>query len=77
MTDAAQDSHPWISKWLAAVHTGSATMSQRARSTIDRHGGPEAVIAAARERGLHLVELTDDKGTLLVAASVHPFTTFC
>jgi hypothetical protein len=36
-----------------------------------------AAIATAQVRGVHLVELTDDKGVLLVAASRHPFTSLC
>jgi len=39
--------------------------------------GLPAAIAAAEARDLHLVELTDDKGKLLVAASRHPFSALC
>ena len=67
----------WLAKWLDAVQQGSATMSQRARTAIDRHGGLPAAIAAAEARDVHLVELTDDKGKLLVAASRHPFRSLC
>lgn len=69
--------HQWIADWIDAVQSGEATMSQRARSSIDAHGGLDAVIEAARARGVHLVQLTDDKGKLLVAASREPFTTLC
>ncbi|TPW30458.1 DUF5996 family protein [Pararhizobium mangrovi] len=67
----------WLEKWLDAVRDGDATMSQRARSAIERHGGLECATAAARCRGLHLVELTDDKGNVLVAASRHAFRSLC
>lgn len=67
----------WIATWLDAVQDGRATMSQRSRSSIDRHGGLEAIVAAARERDVHLAELTDDKGNLLVAASRHPIRSLC
>lgn len=52
-------------------------MSQRARSAIDAHGGIEAAVAIARANGVHLVELTDDKGKLLVAANREPFRALC
>lgn len=67
----------WLAKWLDGVRDGSATMSQRARSSIEQNGGLRAAIAAATARGVHLVELTDDKGNQLVAASRHQFTTLC
>ncbi len=67
----------WIAQWLDAVAAGSATMSQRARSSIDAHGGIEPVIAAAKARGVHLLQLTDDRGKVLVAASRDAFETLC
>ena len=74
MTDANAS---WVANWLDGVAAGSATMTQRARSSIDAHGGIEAVVAAARLRSVHLVQLTGDKGKLLVAASLEPFETLC
>ena len=56
------DHQEWIATWLDAVRDGRATMSQRARSSVDMHGGLEQVTIAARSRGVHLLELTDDKG---------------
>jgi hypothetical protein len=67
----------WTNGWLEAVAAGEATMSQRKRSSIDAHGGLDAAIAAARAKGVHLVQLTDDKGDVLVAASREPFETLC
>ena len=67
----------WIAVWLDAVQNGNASMSQRLRSSIDKNGGLEEVIAAAKQREVHLAELTDDKGNLLVAASRHPFRSLC
>ena len=52
-------------------------MSQRARSSIDSNGGINAAIEAAEARGVHLVELTDDKGQRIVATSRHPFNPLC
>jgi hypothetical protein len=40
-----------LAKWLDAVQEGSATMSQRARSAIDKHGGLPAAIS-----GVSIVE---------------------
>ena len=71
------DHQAWIATWLDAVRDGRATMSQRTRSSVDTHGGLEEVTIAARSRGVHLVELTDDKGRKLIAASRHPFNTLC
>lgn len=67
----------WIEAWIAAVADGRATMSQRSAAAVERHGGVEAVIAAARSRGVHLVRLTDDRGKTLIAASLHPFEPLC
>ncbi len=67
----------WIAKWIDAVSAGRATMSQRRLSSIEAHGGLEAVISAARSQGVHLVQLTDDQGHVLVAASRERFETLC
>ena len=67
----------WIEDWIASVAGGRATMSQRKVSSIESHGGLAAAVEAARSQGVHLVQLTDDKGTLLVAASREPFVTLC
>jgi hypothetical protein len=67
----------WLDEWLAGVADGRSTMSQRALSSIERHGGLAAAVAAAEAHKVHLVQLTDDKGRALVAASRHPFTALC
>ncbi len=67
----------WIAGWLDAVAAGTATMSQRQMASIDVHGGTAAVVTAARNRGVHLVRLTDGRGVDLVAASLHPFIVLC
>ncbi len=67
----------WIDGWLDDVVSGKSTMSQRVMSSIDAHGGLDRVVTAARARGVHLVQLTDDHGKELVAASLHPFRTLC
>jgi len=66
----AENNPSWIKDWIESVASGQATMSQRKRSSIDAHGGLEIAIAAAQARGVHLVQLTDDKGAILVAASL-------
>ena len=73
----SQSYQTWIGRWIDAVADGSATMSQRRLSSVDRHGGTEAAIAAAKARGVHLAKLTDDQGHILVAASLHPFEPLC
>ncbi len=68
----------WAAEWLDGVADGSHTMSQRKLSSVEtRGGGLEAVKALARERGVHLLLLEDDKGEELVAASTKPFEVVC
>jgi hypothetical protein len=67
----------WIDAWLDSVVSGKSTMSQRVMSSIEIHGGLDRVVSAAQARGVHLVQLTDDHGKELVAASLHPFRTLC
>ena len=78
MKGEMNDKHQkWIASWLDAVRDGQATMSQRTRSSVDTHGGLDEITKAAMSRGIHLVELTDDKGRTLIAASRHPFKALC
>lgn len=63
--------------WLDAVADGYAGVSQRAVSAIDRHGGIDAAILAARSRNIHLVEMIDDSGKRLIAASRRPIRALC
>ncbi len=67
----------WVNKWLDSVVDGSATMSQRKLSSVEKHGGLRAAKALAREKKVHLVQLEDDKGNELVAASLKPFKVLC
>ena len=68
----------WTAEWLDAVAAGESTMSQRKLSSIEKRGGGlEVVKAAAKEKGVHLLLLEDDKGDELVAASTKPFKVVC
>ena len=67
----------WMDRWITGVASGTATMSQRALTAIQQHGGLDNAVTLATARGVHLVQLTDDKGNMLVAASLHPFKTLC
>ena len=68
----------WTDKWLSAVADGSATMSQRGLSSLEKRGGGlEAVRAAATAREIHLLLLEDDEGRKVVAASLKPFQVIC
>ncbi len=71
------DQSSWADAWLDRVRSGELTMSQRAMTVIEAKGGLDPVIAAARARGVHLVQLTDDTGKVLIAASVEPFVVLC
>lgn len=63
--------------WLDAVADGYGAASHRPVAVIERHGGLDAAIAAAKCRNVHLVELMDDSGKRLVAASRTPFRSLC
>ena len=68
----------WASEWLDSVADGSNTMSQRKLSSVEKRGGGiEAVKVIARQKGVHLLLLEDDKGNELVAASTKPFKVVC
>ena len=67
----------WIEAWLDGVLSERSSMSQRGLSAIETHGGLERLVSDAKARGVHLVQLTDDHGRALVAASLHPFRTLC
>lgn len=68
----------WTAAWLDAVADGFSTMSQRKLTSIEKHGGGiEAIKAAAEQKGVHLLLLTDDKDDELVAASLKPFKVVC
>ena len=53
MTGSIKSETAWIAEWLDAVQDGSASMSQRRRSSIDKNGGLEEVIAAAKQCDVH------------------------
>lgn len=53
-------------------------MSQRKLSSIQKRGGGiDAVRVIAKQKGVHLLLLEDDKGNELVAASIKPFKVVC
>ena len=67
------DNTDWTTKWLDGVVDGSSAMSQRKMSSVEKHGGINALKREAKRRGVHLVRLEDDKGNDLIAASLKPF----
>ena len=68
----------WVATWLDAVVDRRLTMSHRRVTSIARYGGGlEAVKAMAVARGVHLLQIVDDKGDTLVAASLSPFEVLC
>jgi hypothetical protein len=71
-------SQRWTATWLDPVVDGRLAMSQRRLTSIEKYGGSvESVKAMAIARGVHLMQLTDDKGDVLVAASLKPFQVIC
>lgn len=73
----AEVTEQWAIDWLDSVADGSNTMSQRKLSSIEKRGGLESVKSLAQERGVHLLQIEDDKGNELVAASTKPFKIIC
>lgn len=70
--------HAWVAQWLDDVVDGSKTMSRRTVATvIDKVGSVKALAILARERGVHLLQLEDDRGAVLIAASLKPFKVVC
>lgn len=67
----------WLAKWLDAVVSGQSTMSQRKLTNIEVHGGLPLAKKLAKQRGVHLLLLTDDRGNDLVAASLFAFKVVC
>lgn len=67
----------WAIDWLDAVASGANTMSQRKLSSIEKRGSFEAVKKLAIERGVHLLQIEDDKGNELIAAGTKPFKVIC
>ena len=67
----------WAIDWLDSVADDSNTMSQRKLSSIEKRGGLNAVKSLAKERGVHLLKIEDDKGNELIAASRKPFQVIC
>ena len=63
--------------WIDSVATGGSTMSQRNLKWVEANGGVDKLVDTASRRGVHLVQLTDDKGNDLLAASQEPFKTLC
>ena len=75
---ATEKQQRWVEAWLDAVVDGRATMSQRNAGTIETRGGGLAnVTAVAEAKGVHLIELVDDQGHVLICASKHPFRVLC
>ena len=68
----------WAEKWLDSVADGSNTMSQRKLISVEqRGGGLSRVKQLAKEKGVHLLLVEDDKGEKLLAASVNEFKVIC
>lgn len=73
----ADEFHDWYARWLDPVASNPNSMSQRSKASIDKHGGVGRAIRAARERGIHLCQIVDDRGRPLIAATDKPIVTLC
>lgn len=58
----------WMIRWIDALANGSAKLSQHRLSFVERHGGRDR--RSEGPRG-HLGKRADDKGHVLIAASLH------
>ncbi len=68
----------WTLSWLDSVKSGQRSMSQRKITAIENRGvGLIELRRLAKERGVHLVKLTDEHGNDLIAASMNPFKVIC
>lgn len=68
---AAQEA--WLARWMQGAKRSGA-MSQRRRTSVEKHGGGlHAATQAAKANSVHLLLLTDENGKEIVAASSHPF----
>ena len=78
MKEDERPNDAWAASWLDGVAARRHAMSQRKLSSVEAHGGGvERVARLARERGVHLVLLTDDQGVEFVVASLRPFKVVC
>ncbi len=65
----------WATRWLSSVT--DASMTQRRLSSVERYGGLAALERAAKAQGVHLLQLTDDNGNVIIAASKSAFKVIC
>ena len=74
MARAKDDANEWCAKWMSDVCGRPASMTQRKLSSIESKGGGLRTLKKhAKANGVHLLQLTDDKGDVLVAASTKAF----
>ena len=68
------DEVAWCEAWMREVASNPASMTQRKFDVVVSKGGGVSVLKKrAKKHGVHLVQLTDDRGVVLVAASTKPF----
>jgi hypothetical protein len=67
-----------VERWIVQVATGRATMSQRSMAVLARRGITLSTVRRiAKAHNVHVVQLTDDAGHALLAASRSPFRVIC
>ena len=61
-------------EWIESVRTRMHSMSQRKLTVVESWpGGVDVLVDEAKAHGVHLLQLTDDRGEVLIAASSAPF----
>ena len=70
---AAKSETTWSEAWMLQVANQPTSMTQRKLDVVKARGGIAALKRSAKKHGVHLVQLTDDRGVDLVAASTKPF----
>lgn len=61
-------------EWIAEVRSRPGSMTQRKEAVVASWpGGLDELVRVARSQDVHLLRIIDDRGTPLVAASIHPF----
>ena len=64
----------WCDAWMSKVASEPASMTQRKVDSVKAKGGGVVMLKrSAKAHGVHLVQLTDDRGVVLIAASGKPF----
>jgi len=73
-TRGSPTAEAWCDNWMDTLAANPASMTQRKLDSVRAKGGGLSVLKrSAKAHGVHLLQITDDRGVELIAASTHPF----